>query len=199
MAKKLERYKGLNVVVFGIPRGGVVTASAVAKKLKVPPDAVVVRKLPIPHNPEAGFGAIAPDGVISLNKEYVWELGLSQNEIGQIAQNVLQEVKRRILVYRGQKKMPKIEDKIAIVVDDGLATGYTMISALKYIKTFAPQKLICALPVASSTAVAEVEKYADEFVCPHILPDEPFAVASFYHEFPDLKDEEVIGYLSKNN
>jgi len=197
LSKKLVRFKGKNVIVLAIPRGGVPVAYNIAKELDAKLDLIIPRKLPIPYDPEAGFGAVINNTVV-LNKKLLAVLDLTHKEIKKIIKDVQKEVKRRIKKYRGKKPFPNLKGKTVIIVDDGLASGYTMLAAIKYIKKKA-KKVVVAVPVASLSAAMEVKPKADEFIC-LILSSEPvFAVASFYEDFPDLTDEEVISYLKEIN
>ncbi|MFQ6050950.1 MAG: phosphoribosyltransferase [Candidatus Hydrothermarchaeota archaeon] len=196
LGEKLAEYKE-DAIVLAIPRGGVPVAYRISKKINAPLDVVVVRKIPIPSDPEAGFGAVTADGTIVLNEPLVSYLRLEPREIEFLARKVMMEVSRRIKKYRKEKPFPEITGKNVIVVDDGLASGFTMLAALKYLKKFNPRKIIIAVPTASARAIEVVEPEADEIVN-LISDDRPFfAVASFYESFPDLTDEEVIEYLEK--
>jgi len=190
LAEKLLAHRR-NAIVLAIPRGGVPVGYEVARRLEAPLDIIVPRKLPIPSEPEAGFGAIAPDGTIVLNEEMVADLGLTPREIGRIASEVLDEVRRRIKEYRGGRPLPELKSKKVIVVDDGLASGYTMIAAVRAIKNERPARIIVAVPCSPRTSVARLEKEADEIVSLYVQPYGPFAVAGYYERFPDLDDEEV--------
>lgn len=184
-----------NAVVLAIPRGGVPVGYEIASRLDVPLDLIIPRKLPIPSEPEAGFGAIAPDGTIVLNEKMVAYLGLTSREIGEIADSVLGEIRRRAMEYRGDRPLPDLKGKTTIIVDDGLATGYTMIAAVRAIKKERPKEIIVAVPCSPDTSIERLEKEADEVVCLIVQQRGPFAVASFYEHFPDLSDDEVKSLL----
>lgn len=158
-------------------------------------DVIVPRKLPIPWSPEAGFGAIMPDGTRVLNERMVQQLGMSAGEIDEIAKEVLAEVRRREKAFRGDRPPPEVEGKTAILVDDGLATGYTMIAAARAVRKRGPASVIVAVPVSPRSSAEEVSREADELVVLHISDEYPFAVASFYREWTEMTDEEVRGYL----
>lgn len=194
LAKKLKQYKG-KCIILTIPRGGVAIGYSLAKELKVPLGIIVARKLPIPWDPEAGFGAIVNDSVV-LNEALVAQLGLSEDEINSVIEQVKREIKRRHSVYDKKFELP-IRDKIIIVVDDGLASGFTMLAALKHIKKKKPKKLMVAVPVVSFVAIKEIEKELgkDKIIALKISHEPIFAVADSYKEFPDLSDEEVIKFL----
>jgi putative phosphoribosyl transferase len=197
LAELLARYEGQNTVVLAIPRGGVEVAFPVAVRLRAPLDLVIPRKLPIPTNIEAGFGAITADGSKVLNDDLITYVGLTNLEIDKIATQVLEEVKRREARYRGDRKFPDLAGRIAIVVDDGLATGYTALAAIAYVRKRQPKRVILAVPVASKDAEMLVKSQVDEYICPLTSNRPWFAVASFYERFSDLTDEEVLRCLKK--
>jgi putative phosphoribosyl transferase len=184
-------------MVLGIPRGGIPVGYALAKDLEADLDVVVVRKLPIPESPEAGFGAVTLDRTVFLNDELVGQIFISETEITKIVDYVYAEVLRRNRIYRGDKSFPDLKDRSVIITDDGLASGYTMLSAIEFCRKKAPEKIIAASPVAHKNSYDLIEKSADSIVVLHISDFPYFAVASFYEEFPDMSDEEVIAYLKK--
>lgn len=181
-------------LVLAIPRGGVPIGCELAKALHAPFDLIVPRKLPIPYNTEAGFGAVTPDGTVVLNEPLVRELGLSKREIDNIVMAVLDEVQRRVKAYRpGPPLDPK--GKTVILVDDGLASGYTMIAAVRDVKKKAPAKVIVAVPCSPRSSVDRLEGEADEVISLYVQEYGSFAVASYYEEFPDLSDGQVLAML----
>jgi predicted phosphoribosyltransferase len=192
----LEHYQNSKTIVLAIPRGGVPVAIEVANKLEAPLDVVVPRKITIPYNPEAGYGAVTEDGTIVLNEPLVKQLGLSEHQIQHQAEEVRAEIARRSTAYRGSLPAPQIEGKTAIIIDDGLASGFTMVAAIKSIKRRKAAMVISAVPVASGTAYDLVKPLVHELVCLAIARVYHFAVASFYHNWYDLTDEEVIRYLN---
>ncbi|MFB3881615.1 MAG: phosphoribosyltransferase [Armatimonadota bacterium] len=184
------------LIVLAIPRGGVPVGYEISHALGCPFDVVVPRKLPIPWSPEAGFGAIMPDGTRVLNERMVRQLGLSIEEIDRIAAEVLAEVRRRQSAFRGDRPPPDVTGRTVILTDDGLATGYTMIAAVRAIRKQSPSSIIVAVPVSPRDSADEVARDADQVIALHISDEYPFAVASFYERFPDLTDEEVRRYLA---
>ncbi len=195
LAERLGQYRGSEVIVVAIPRGGVPVAIEVADKLGVPLDIVVPRKISIPYNPEAGYGAITEDGTIVLNESLVHRLGLTEQQIQHQAEAVRAEIVRRSAVYRGKLPVSEVEGKTVIAVDDGLASGYTMVAAVKSVQRRKAAKIVVAVPVASGTAYDLVKPLAGELVCLVVARTYGFAVASFYYHWHDLTDEEVIKYL----
>ena len=191
LAEELKRFK--KALVLAIPRGGVPVGFAIAKRLRLKLAVVAVRKLPIPWDPEAGFGAITADGTLVLNRRLVKQLGLQRAEIEEIARRVLKEVKRRERVYG---RIPPVKGKTVILVDDGLASGYTMLAALKYVKKLGAGRTLIAAPVSSLSAYRLLKRHSP-ILCLHVSREPLFAVASFYHHFPELTDEEVLSYLKQ--
>jgi len=184
LAKKLRRTKA--DLILGIPRGGVVVAAEIAKALKLPLDIVVVRKIGHPNQPELALGAVDSDGEAVLDESLI-----SQFEI----KKAWKEVKRREDEYRQGKEPIDVEGKTVILVDDGIATGLTTLSAINYLKRHQASKIILAVPVASTEAVDKLSKEVWEMVVLH-TPEYFQAVGQFYHDFEEVTDEEVVQLLS---
>ena len=196
LAGHLKQYKPGDAIVFAIPRGGIPVAVEVAKKLGIELDVIVSRKIPIPYNTEAGYGAVTEDGAIVLNEPLVERLGLTRQQIERHADEVRAEMRRRQEAYRAKLRPSSVEGKAAIIIDDGLASGYTMMAAMSSIRRQGAAKVVAAAPVASSSAWELIKSAADEVVCPIVSYHYPFAVASFYRHWHDLTDEEVISDLA---
>jgi putative phosphoribosyl transferase len=192
-----ENYRGptRNAIVMGIPRGGIPVGYFLAKRVNAILDAIVVRKLPLPESPETGFGAIAPDGSIVINEDIVRSLYLSENSIARIAASVLEEIHRREKAYRDDRPFPDLEGMNVILSDDGLATGYTMIAAIKMARDKGAETVSAAVPVSPRDTAIRIKGLVDYFLCLHVSNRYPFAVATFYQDFHDMSDEEVIDYL----
>lgn len=182
-------------IVFGIPRGGVSIGFQVAKALDCSLDTIVLRKLPLPEDPEAGFGAVTLDRTTILNERILSQVNLSSHFIERIIDNVYKEVLRRNRVYRKDKTFPDLNERSVILTDDGLATGYTMLAAIKFVKEKGTQEIIVGVPVAHREAYNLVKQQVDKVIALHISDLPFFAVASFYREFPDMSDQEVVSYL----
>jgi predicted phosphoribosyltransferase len=194
LAKRLAGYKGKNVLVLGIPRGGVEVAYEVAEFLDAELSILVSRKLPFPFNPEAGFGAIAEDGsTIMQDGAYSW---LSREEIEKIIREQKQEIARRIRILRKSKPLPEMEGRIVVLVDDGLAMGSTMKASIRLCKNKEAGKIIVAVPVSGESLAREIEDMVDEMV---VLDMPPFfqAVAQVYANWHDVQDSEVIEILDR--
>ena len=185
----------VNPIVLGIPRGGIPIGAQIAQYLRCPLDAIILRKLPIPNNPEMGFGAITLNRAVVKNESLLTELGLSDSEIHDIENHVYQEVLRRNKVYRNDRPAYSVKDRSVIITDDGLATGYTMLAAVESAQKQAPKEVIVACPVAHRFAYQLVAEKADKVIIP-VVSDAPlFAVASYYQDFSNMSDSEVSDVL----
>lgn len=187
-----------NPIALGIPRGGIPVGYVLAEKLECELDTIVLRKIPIPSDPEAGYGAVALDKTVILNQEIVDHLHLSREEMEQGIEEVYQEVKRRNDLYRKGRAFPDLKDRSVILTDDGLATGYTMLTAVEFCQKKKPKEIIVAVPVASDSAAELIRPEVDRFIVLHISHSFYFAVASFYERFEDMTDEEVVEILDES-
>ncbi|MBI3951578.1 MAG: phosphoribosyltransferase [Acidobacteria bacterium] len=196
LAEALQEYRGQNVIVLGIPRGGVAVAHAVAQALDAELDVIIPRKLPLPFSPEAGFGAVAEDGSRVLNERLIRLVGLSAEEVAAVAETVLAEIQRRVRVYRGERPSPVLNDRVVILVDDGLATGFTMLAGIQSVRKHSPAKIVVAVPCSPASTLEDIRPLVDDLVC-LIAPDtERFAVANYYQDFHDMGDDEVRALLA---
>ncbi len=185
LAEHLKQYKNQHdVIVLGIPRGGVVVAAEIVKELKLPLDIIVTKKIDHPGQKELAIGAIDPEG------EMIGEVGI----VGEIVEKELEEIKRRETLYRQGKEALNVEGKVVILVDDGIATGATILSAINYLKRHQASKIILVVPVASTEAIDKLSKEVWEIVVLH-TPEDFQAVGQFYHDFLPVSDEEVIQLL----
>ena len=192
LAEALSKYKGKDVVVYGLPRGGVVTARVVATALKAPLDLIITRKLGHPRHREYAVGAIAEDGQVALNEREV--AALPHDWLEREKQAQLGEARRRRKVYLGGRAPLPVKGKTAILVDDGIATGYTMKAAVLAIRRLDPAKVVVAAPVAPPDAARRFVGLADEFVVPH-TPDGFHAIGQFYIEFGQVDDDQVVDLM----
>jgi predicted phosphoribosyltransferase len=186
-------------IILGIPRGGVPVGERVAETLGAPLDTIVLRKLPIPASPEAGFGVVTMDKTTIFNEEMLSHIYLSDKAIQEIVDEVYAEVLRRNRVYRKGRTFPSLDGRSVILTDDGLATGFTMLGAVRFAKKRKAGQTIAAVPVAHRGAYDLVRDECDQTVVLHISDQPYFAVASFYDQFPDMRDEEVVSYLEKKS
>jgi putative phosphoribosyl transferase len=177
--------------VLAVPRGGVPVAEPLARALGSALDIVPVRKLPIPQAPEAGFGAVALDGSTVLNDDLVLAYRLTESIVEQIRADVLDEVHRRAREYRGHDRAPELAGRRVYLVDDGLASGYTMVAAAQMAREAGAARVVVCIPVAPVSSIDRVAEYVDHVVCLIAQKDGSFAVASFYEDFRDLSDADV--------
>ncbi len=197
LAEKLSEYKGQPLVVLAIPNGGLPVALQVALALGVDLDVVVSRKLPIPLRPEGGFGAIADDGAVILNEAVVKEFGLTQEQINYEANKVRLDIRQRSLLYRENRPLTVVDGKIVIIIDDGLASGYTMMAAVESVQRRRPREIVVAIPAASAMAVKQLEKLADRVVTVTIGFMPNFYVSDFYRYWHVLSDDEGLKCLKE--
>lgn len=196
LAERLSRYAGEDILVLGLPRGGVPVAYEVAKKLNAPLDIFTVRKLGVPGHEEYAMGAIASGGVRVLNDEALRELGITAAELEGTFEEELAELERREALYRGDRPAPALEGRTVLLVDDGMATGASMAAALKALRQHNPARVIVAVPAASRTVCEQFEALADELICA-ITPEPFMAVGVWYERFEQTSDEEVQELLDK--
>src|SRR3989344_3395134 len=196
LAEKLNKYAGKDTVILAVPRGGVVVAAEVAKRLKVPLDLIIIRKLGAPGNSELAIGANSSGGSLVLDKELISKLKISSEYIKNEHQKQLLEAKRREKVFRFGRKPLKIFGKTIILIDDGLATGSTIMAAITTIKQKSPKKIILAVPVAPLSTVKRIEPEVDSLIVLN-TPENFYAIGQFYSYFPQVADDEVIGLLNE--
>jgi len=177
-------------MVLGIPRGGVVVAKGVAKILGVPLGLLIVRKLGVPSNPELAFGAIDPDGNLYLDRWTVDYFRLSREDIDRVAQEELKKIRERERRFLGGK-VPDFKGKKLVVVDDGVATGQTVIAGIGYLKRKGADKVLVASPVCPKDTEERLKAHADEVYCYHTAESGSFAVGMFYRDFRQVEDSEV--------
>lgn len=194
LAERLHEYRGVNPLVLAIPRGAVPMARIIADTLGGEFDVVLVRKLGAPGNPEFAIGAIDETGWAYLGP-YADMVGASGSQLEAIKARELETIRRRRAQYSPLRPPLDPKDRVVFVIDDGLATGSTMIAALHSIRAKGPRKLICAVPVAPPDTLEKVAPYCDEVVCLY-APEDFRAVGQFYSYFGQVSDEEVIDLLS---
>lgn len=197
LAEALKEYQNKGAVVLAIPRGGVATGHGLARVLNLPLDVIVTRKIGAPDNPELAIGAVGETkGSLWLNKKLASQLGVSEDYIKSETRIQKLEIKRRERVYRKGREPLDLKNKTVILVDDGIATGATMIAAIREIRNMGTDKVVVATPVAPPETVEELKKEADEVICLQ-TPRLFFAVGQWYENFKQYSDEEVIKLLQK--
>ena len=199
LAAKLGAYAGRkDVIVLGIPRGGVPVAFEVARALKAPLDIFLSRKLGVPGQEELAFGALATGGVRVLDRELIAQVGISEREIDQIAASVKKELERRARVYRGLRPALNVKGKTVLLVDDGIATGSSMLAAINALRQMEPARLVVAVPVAPYDTCKRLRSVVDELVCVD-TPETFYAIGQFYGDFSQVRDEEVTELIRRAN
>jgi putative phosphoribosyl transferase len=187
-----------DVLVLALPRGGVPVAAEVAKKLNAPLDVFVVRKLGLPEHPELAMGAIATGGVRVLNRELVEGLRIPEIVIDVVTAQEQEELARRQRMYRGNLPSPNVKAKTVILVDDGVATGSTMMAAIEALRQLHAGRIVVAAPVIAHSTFYEIHDIADD-VATVIAPEEFHGVGQFYEDFSQTTDREVRQLLAETN
>ena len=182
-------------VVLAIPNGGIPVGVQIAKSLDAELDAIIVRKLQVPGNPEAGFGALTSQGALLLNESLVRLIGLKQIQIDLVVKQTQEQIERRKEDYRGLVGIVNLFEKDVILVDDGIASGYTMLAAIESVRSLGPNSITVAAPTASQSAAHLVGEEASVLICPRIETGYIFAVANAYESWYDVPDREVIEIL----
>ena len=183
-------------LILALPRGGVPVAFVLAQQLHLPLDLCLVRKIGSPGQPELALGAIAQDNIQILNKALIEQLKLPREKITPIIEREHQELERRNQTYRGHKPYPNLQDRIVILVDDGLATGATMMAAIAFVRSHHPQRIILAIPVVAPSAIPQLRGLADEIVY-LIAPESLHSISLWYDDFRQVTDQEVHHYLKQ--
>jgi len=198
LALALRKFKGRGVVVLALPRGGVPVAAEVAAALHAPLDLILVRKIGVPMQPELAMGAVVDgaDPHVVRNDDVIGLTGISEREFVEIRDRELLEIERRRQEYLGNRARAEVAGRVAIVIDDGIATGATMRAALQAVRSRGPKRLVLAVPVAPTSTLRELRKETDEIVC---LEDyELFgAIGFYYRDFRQVDDQEVTDILAR--
>ena len=190
LAIKLKKYKGKDGIVLAVPRGGVPVGYVIAKELGFPLEIILSKKIGHPSNPEYAIGSVSLDGTI-INEDVT---NVSSDYIHREAEKILQNLNTKFKYYMGDQNPTDLKNKTVIVVDDGIATGSTVIATVKSIRKMNPKEIIIAAPVASPGSINKLQSIADEIICLSIPPNF-MGVGQFYYDFSQVEDEEVIQLL----
>ena len=183
-----------DLLILGVPRGGVVVGAEIARALQAPLDVVIARKIGAPGNPELAIGAVAADGTTVLDESLVAQLGVSQDYIEMTTERERAEIERRLRAYRGDRPPPEVTGKTAVVADDGVGTGATTLAAIRSLRKQEPRELILAVPVGPPDTVEMLSREVDRAVV--LSTPEPFwAVGAFYRRFEQTTDQQVVDLL----
>ena len=195
LANNLVEYYQKPVIVLGIPNGGVAVALSIALSLNVDLDLVISRKIPLPLSPEGGFGSVTDDGTIIFNEDAVKNAGLSQQQINYQVSKVRADIRDRSLLYHKDRPPRTIVGKTVIIVDDGLASGYTMRAAIESLRHRKPEKIIAAVPVGPQAVVEELKRIADKVVTCAVGTSQQFYLSDYYRHWHEITDDEVLQCL----
>ncbi|MGP8124896.1 MAG: phosphoribosyltransferase [Nitrososphaerales archaeon] len=197
LAAALTEFKGRDLVVLGIPRGGVVVADEVAKALGAPLDIVVTRKIEAPGEPEYALGAVTQEGDVIMDRQAAESLGASQEYLDAQVKKKREEVNARMKKFRGDAPYPDLEGKVVVIVDDGIATGSSVGAAVMSVRKRRPKEIVVAVPVAPRDAVETLTGDGNRVVCLE-TPGPFLAIGEFYGVFDQVEDEEVKRVLDRN-
>ncbi|NVM22785.1 MAG: phosphoribosyltransferase [Desulfobacterales bacterium] len=196
LTQMMQEHKETPAIVMAIPAGGVPVAAEIAIRLGLPLDVAVVSKITLPWNTEAGYGAVAFDGTVRINHDLAERLNLSQQQVEEGILKTRAKVNRRITLFRGEKPLPPLSQRAAILVDDGLASGFTMRVAVEAVRKASASLVVVAVSTGHSQSVERIAAEADRIYCPNIRSGWSFAVADAYEQWSDVTEQEVLEHLA---
>ena len=197
LAGILGELRGTDTVILAIPAGGVPVAVEVARQLKLPLDLAVTSKITLPWNTEAGYGAVAFDGTVRLNHDLVNALALPPQVIKNGIAGTKEKVQRRTGKLRGDRPLPDLQQRTALLIDDGLASGFTLLTAVEAVRQLGADKILVGVPTGHAGAVERIAAAADSVYCPNIRQGLSFAVADAYQQWTDVDESEVVEILDR--
>jgi predicted phosphoribosyltransferase len=192
VAEMLEGYRETDTTILAVPSGGVPVAVAVAEQLNLPLEVTVVSKITLPWNTEAGYGAVAFDGTVRINEELLPHLRLTEQQMAEGLEKTREKVQRRVKKFRGDLPWPDLSRRTAVLIDDGLASGFTLLVAVDAVRRFKPREIIIAVPTGSADRLRKVAREVDALYCANIRGGWGFAVAEAYRRWFDLEEEEAV-------
>lgn len=195
LAKRISSFVPPDSLVLAIPAGGIPVALEVVRELKLSLDLMIVRKIQIPGNTEAGFGAVGPDGEVIFNEDLLRGLRLSKKEIEEQVERTRKGVAARVRQFRGMRPFPEGGGRTVILIDDGLASGYTMGEAVRFLRRRQAGKILVAVPTAPQSTIDRLLPLVEEIHCLNVRTRYPFAVAEAYEDWYDLSDPEALRLL----
>lgn len=196
LAEKLEKFRNESVIVLAVPRGGIVVAHEAIRKFGFQWDLIIPRKIGAPLNKEVAIGAVSADGSYFVDDYYVQKLGISKKYIEKEVASEVHEIKRRLREYKGSEAFPDVQGKTVILIDDGIATGFTILAAVKSVKAQRAAKTVLAVPVAPKETIDDFKDIVDEIICLYI-PDDFYSVGLYYRNFEQVTDQEVFTIMKE--
>ena len=196
LAQQLQSYMK-PLLILAIPRGGIPIAFAMSTELSIPFDLIISRKIPLPYTLEAGYGAVTWNDIVVLNTELTAQFHLTEKEIQEGILHAKRQVEEQSIQYRGQQPLPNPQNKTVIVVDDGIASGYSMLAAVKFVQQHKPKKVVVAVPTAPSRSLHTILPFVNKIICLNIRDTQCFAVADAYLNWQDLPEKIALSYLKK--
>jgi predicted phosphoribosyltransferase len=193
----LQDYLDSDCIVFGIPAGGIPVAKVVSEEIGIPMDVAVVSKITLPWDTEAGYGAVSFNGVVRLNEGLLLHIGLSEVQIKDGIEKTTRKVRHRVDLLRGKKPFPDVSKRPVILVDDGIASGFTLITAIEALKKAGGKSISVAVPTGHLDSVRDISTMVDSVFCPNIRSGNLFSVAAAYKKWRDVGEDEVVS-LMKN-
>lgn len=190
LADQLVSMVGSEPIILSLPRGGAVIGAEVAKALSAEHDLVICRKIGAPYNPEVAIGALTQDSRLLKDDAVIDALAVTRGYLESQIRLELKEIERQLSKFRGAKEFPDLRNKTVVLVDDGLATGFTMEAAVEFTRRLGPSRIIVGVPVGAAEAIAKLKPKVDQVVCP-LIPEKFWAVGQFYRDFHQVRDEEV--------
>ena len=190
LAERLASIVETKPIILSLPRGGVIIGAEVAKALDAEHDLVICRKIGAPYNPEVAIGALTQGGQLLQDDVVIDALAITKGYLETQIRLGLKEIDRQLSRFRGEKPFPDLLNKTVVLVDDGLATGFTMEAAVEFTRRMKPSRIIIGIPVGAAEAIAKLKAKVDQIVCP-LIPVKFWAVGQFYQNFSQVKDEEV--------
>lgn len=197
LAGMLDDWRRTDAVVFAIPAGGVPVAAEVVQQLNLPLDLAIVSKVTLPWNTESGYGAVAFDGTVRLNQELIAALGLQPEVVQDGIARTKAKVERRVWQLRGDRRLPDVTHRAVVLIDDGLASGFTLLTAVDAVRRLGAEKIIVAVPTGHAGAVTRMSADVDSLYCPNIREGSTFAVADAYVHWADVEEATVVKIMRR--
>ena len=197
LSDMLESFRESNAIILAIPAGGLPVAAVIQKNIDIDLDIAVVSKITLPWNSEAGYGAVAFDGTVRLNKAMLAQIHLDEYQIQEGRNQTLNKVNRRIKLLRGDRPLPDLTNRMVLLVDDGLASGFTLLVAVEAVKKTGAASIAVAVPTGHLESIHRIVAQVDAVYCPNIRSGMRFAVADAYKHWSDVTEEELLAVLKE--